>query len=72
MVERVLDVHIGDVAVLKKKHPCGSDRWDVMRIGADIGLKCQGCNRRMLVDRPKLRKRLKRIERTSVPAARPN
>ncbi len=57
----VSEVRIGDLVRLRKPHPCGSDEWQVVRIGADIGLKCQKCGRRVLLDRSTFNKRLKRV-----------
>jgi hypothetical protein len=52
---------LGDRVQLRKPHPCGSDVWQVVRLGADIGLLCEGCGRRVLLERHVLRKRLKRV-----------
>ena len=46
---------------LRKPHPCGGSEWRVVRLGADIGLKCETCGRRVLLTRRVLAKRLKRI-----------
>ncbi len=54
-----LQVVIGDVIRLRKPHPCGSYDWTVVRLGADIGLRCHGCGRRVLLPRRDLEKRLK-------------
>lgn len=54
-----LQVFIGDVVRLRKPHPCGSHEWTVVRLGADIGLRCHGCNRRVLLPRRELERRLK-------------
>lgn len=54
-----LEVVVGDVVRLKKPHPCGSYEWTVTRIGADIGLRCNGCDRRVMLSRRTLEKRLK-------------
>ncbi len=51
----------GDKVQLRKKHPCGSDIWTVVRIGADIGLVCDGCGRRVMLERPVFRKRVKKV-----------
>lgn len=51
--------YIDDVVRLRKPHPCGSYEWKVVRIGADIGLVCQSCGRRVLLPRRVLEKRLK-------------
>ena len=50
---------MGDVVRLRKPHPCGSFEWDVVRLGADIGLRCRSCGRRVLLARPTLERRLK-------------
>lgn len=49
-----MDFAIGQVLRLKKTHPCGSFEWQVTRLGADIGLKCAGCGRYVLVPRARL------------------
>lgn len=50
---------IGDVVKLKKSHPCGSYDWTVTRLGADIGLKCRGCERRVLLTRREAERRFR-------------
>ena len=57
----LIDVQVGDVVRLRKPHPCGSTQWQVVRIGADIGLKCLTCGRRVLLDRATFNKRLAAI-----------
>jgi hypothetical protein len=42
-----MEIKLGDVVRLKKKHPCGSDEWQVVRLGADIGIRCLKCQRRV-------------------------
>ncbi len=56
-------VRTGDKVALRKKHPCGSRNWEVTRIGADIGLKCLGCGRVILLPRHEFRVRLHEIVR---------
>ncbi len=46
-----VDLRIGDRIALRKAHPCGSQEWRVVRLGADIGLVCAGCGHRILMDR---------------------
>ena len=58
-----LDVHLGDIVRLRKPHPCGGADWEVVRLGADIGLRCQTCQHRMLLTRRDLEKRLKTFVR---------
>lgn len=55
----VLDFRMGDVVRLRKPHPCGGFQWEVVRLGADIGIRCQTCRRRVLLDRRTLEKRVK-------------
>ena len=54
-----MEISLGDVVRLKKKHPCGSYEWQVVRLGADIGIKCRGCNRRVLLERRDFERRVK-------------
>jgi hypothetical protein len=63
------DIQVDDLVRLRKPHPCGSYEWRVVRIGADIGLKCQVCGRRVLMDRRAFKKRVKTvIQRSGVKA----
>ncbi len=55
----MLNINLGDVVHLKKQHPCGSDEWLVVRLGADIGLKCLKCQRSILLERSTLERRIK-------------
>ncbi len=57
----VLELRLGDLLRLKKGHPCGSYEWEVTRLGADIGLKCQGCGRYLMMPRSDLEKRVKQV-----------
>jgi len=56
-----MDIKLDDVVRLKKKHPCGEDRWRVVRLGADIGIKCLGCQRRVLLPRSIFNRRVKEL-----------
>ncbi len=55
----VMEINLGDVVRLKKKHPCGSYEWQVVRLGADIGIKCLKCQRRVLLRRSTFERRVK-------------
>ena len=55
------DVGVDDLVRLRKPHPCGSYEWLVVRIGADIGLKCQVCGKKVLLDRRTFKKRVKKV-----------
>ncbi len=50
---------MGDVLRLRKPHPCGSYDWEVTRLGADIGLRCAWCGRRLMLGLSTLKRRLK-------------
>jgi len=55
----MVDVHVGDVVALRKGHPCGGNEWLVVRIGADIGLRCAKCGRRVMLTRREFNKSVK-------------
>ena len=55
----VIEIKLDDVIRLKKQHPCGSFQWRVVRLGADIGIKCLKCQRRVLLQRSVLERRIK-------------
>lgn len=56
----VLPLAMGDWLLLRKKHPCGSDRWEVVRLGADIRIRCLGCGHLVLLPRSQLEKRVRK------------
>jgi len=58
-----MDVRIGDILTMKKKHPCGSDMWTVLRIGADFKMRCNGCGHEIMNPRSKVEKNIKKITR---------
>ena len=55
----LVDVQVGDIVRLRKQHPCGGYEWKVVRIGADIGLVCTTCQRRIMLPRSKFNKGFK-------------
>ena len=57
----VQEIKLGDVLTLKKDHPCGGNEWQVVRLGADIGIICLKCRRRVLIPRPELERRIKTL-----------
>ena len=56
-----MDIRLNDQVKMRKPHPCGSDVWTVIRVGADIKIRCAGCGRIVRLDRPVFEKRLKKI-----------
>jgi hypothetical protein len=55
------ELRLDDHVRLRKPHPCGGTEWKVVRLGADIGLECLVCGRKVLLPRRKLARRLKEI-----------
>ncbi len=56
-----MDIQEGDKLTLKKKHPCGSFDWEVLRIGADFRLKCAGCGHQIMIARKQVEKNVRKI-----------
>ncbi len=56
------DLQLDDVLRLRKPHPCGSYEWKVVRLGADVGLECLRCGRRVLLPRRELAHRIKTVQ----------
>ena len=65
----VLALFLGDVVRLRRAHPCGGSSWVIDRLGADIGLRCQTCGRRVLLERRALEGRLVEFVSRGDPAA---
>jgi hypothetical protein len=65
----MIEVAVGDVVRLRKLHPCGSSTWVVTRIGADIGLKCQGCAHHVMLTRREFNKSVKATLAHATPGA---
>lgn len=57
----IKEYDLGSVVQMKKQHPCGSDLWEVIRVGADIKIKCQGCQRIIMLPRNKFEKDAKKV-----------
>ena len=55
----ILEIRLGDVVRLRKQHPCGGFEWQIVRLGADIGIRCRTCSRRVLLERSVFEKRVK-------------
>ncbi|MDY3983133.1 MAG: DUF951 domain-containing protein [Veillonellaceae bacterium] len=61
MAKPFVRYYVGDIVKMKKTHPCGSDMWEVKRIGTDFSIVCQGCGRQVLIARPKFEKNVKKL-----------
>lgn len=57
----ILKLAVGDVVRTRKAHPCGSDQWEIIRLGADVRITCTGCGRSVLMDRVKLERRIRQF-----------
>jgi hypothetical protein len=63
-------LYLGDVVEMRKPHPCGGTVWAITRVGADIGLECQTCKRRVMMPRRQFARQAKRFIRRGEPAAK--
>jgi hypothetical protein len=58
-----VEFQLGDIVRMKKGHPCGSDEWEIIRVGADFKIKCAGCGRRVMLPRTKFERAVKAVVR---------
>lgn len=56
-----MDLRLGDIVQCKKNHPCGSDQWEILRVGMDFRIRCLGCERVVMMPRNKFEKTVKKI-----------
>lgn len=63
-----MDIRLGDILEMKKAHPCGDKRWQVLRAGADFRLKCLGCGHEVMVARGKAEKNIRKVTRKEDPS----
>ncbi|WP_226582286.1 DUF951 domain-containing protein [Halobacillus litoralis] len=63
MAEKTYELN--DIVQMKKPHPCGENRWKIIRMGADIRIKCEGCGHSVLVPRRKFETKMKKVLETS-------
>lgn len=69
MIEISAPLFVGDVVEMRKTHPCGGKAWEIVRVGADIGIVCQTCGRRVLLSRREFTRGVKKfIKRGASPA----
>ena len=54
-------LNVGDLVKMRKAHPCGNDLWIITYVGADVKMRCQKCDRIVMLDRPTFEKRMKKI-----------
>ena len=58
-----MDIQVGDILTMKKPHPCGSKTWQVLRIGADLKLKCCSCGHELMLPRFKVLPSIRKVEK---------
>ena len=56
-----LDYKLGSIVIMKKPHPCGTNKWQIMRVGADIKIKCLECNHLIMLPRIEFNKKIKKV-----------
>jgi len=61
LIMEPMDIRLGDVYTLRKPHPCGSYDWKVVRVGADIGIRCAKCDHKVLMPRSEFERRVKKL-----------
>ena len=54
-----MDIRLGDIVRLRKKHPCGGDEWQVVKLGADVRIRCLRCQRQVLLERGVFERRVR-------------
>ena len=54
-------LHVGDLVKMRKLHPCGNDLWRITYVGADIKMRCEKCERIVMLERPVFEKRMKKL-----------
>ncbi len=59
-----MDVRVGDILHMKKKHPCGATTFTVLRIGMDFKIRCDGCGHEIMAPRVKIERNIKKICRS--------
>ena len=58
-----MEYQVGDIVTLKKQPPCGSSQWEILRVGADFRLKCQGCGHQIMIARKLVEKNTKDLQK---------
>lgn len=56
------EYNLNDIVIMKKEHPCGNNEWQIIRLGADIKIKCLKCGRSVMIPRIEFNKKFKKIK----------
>ncbi|MCZ8538396.1 MULTISPECIES: DUF951 domain-containing protein [Paenisporosarcina] len=59
---------LGDIVEMKKQHPCGTNEWKVIRMGADVRIKCEGCQHSVMIPRREFAKKMKKVIKAAEPS----
>lgn len=65
-----IEINLGDIVQMRKPHPCGGDTWKVVRLGAEIGIRCLTCEHKVLLPRATFERRVKRFVERAAPEQR--
>ncbi|POZ54476.1 hypothetical protein LYSIN_03811 [Lysinibacillus sphaericus] len=52
---------LNDIVEMKKQHPCGTNEWKIIRMGADVRIKCEGCQHSVMIPRREFEKKMKKV-----------
>lgn len=66
-----MEYNVGDIVQMRKTHPCGSNEWEILRVGMDFRLKCVGCGRLVMLPRPKFVKGVKKVLKSTSDRIKP-
>lgn len=61
MITMTLNYKLGSIVMMKKQHPCGTNKWEIIRVGTDIKIKCLECNRTIMLPRIEFNKKIKKV-----------
>ena len=61
VVQMKIEYKLGSIVIMKKQHPCGTNKWEIVRVGADIKIKCLNCNRTIMLPRVEFNKKIKKV-----------
>ena len=56
-----MNYKLGSIVMMKKQHPCGTNEWEITRVGTDIKIKCTSCNRTIMLPRIEFNRKIKKV-----------
>jgi hypothetical protein len=57
----IMELKVGDIILLKKKHPCGNEKWEIVRLGTDVRIKCLKCRHQVVIRRSVLEDKIRSV-----------